>query len=101
MKINAEELVRVLDFPEEFREKKGWRMDIEFIEKTITDHGRWTVTSDYIFKIGDKYYKIWRSEGATESQCGEDSWGDYGWDDLELVEVKKEQVVIEQWKEVE
>ena len=92
MQINAKELVNAIDWYKEGDE-------IKFIEKIIVDHGRWSVGSYYYFQIKDKFYKVYRSESATEMQ-DEDSWGEYGWDDVELTEVKKEKVMVEQWVEV-
>jgi len=68
------------------------------LEDEIIDTSRWSVHHSIVFEDGGKFYQTSYSVGATEQQC-EAPW-EYE-DDIDVVEVERKPVTVEQWVPVE
>lgn len=55
------------------------------VQDTITDHSRWSVGHERIFKHEGKLYRTWYSVGATENQ--DESPYEYADNEIECPEV--------------
>jgi len=63
----------------------------DIVSNEITDHGRWSVTHEIVFKKDGKLYRTYYSVGATESQ-DEAPW-EYD-DEVECTEVVAQEKTI-------
>ena len=62
MKFKKDYLMNELGLP--YYEYDGCKI----ISKKIVDRGRWSIHYELIFKLKDKFYMTWYTEGATEQQ---------------------------------
>ena len=68
------------------------------LEDNIIDNSRWSIQHEIIFQVNDgKFYKTYYSVGATE--CQDESPWEYE-DNITCYEVKKQEVIVEQWVEI-
>ncbi|MGM9580935.1 MAG: hypothetical protein ACI3U2_06875 [Anaerovibrio sp.] len=72
-----EEFLRRFDAGEKFTEEEiqdmCWGEIGEVLEDNITGRGRWIIIEELIFKVGNRFFRVEWTEGATEQQedCGE------------------------------
>lgn len=72
-----------------------WEQEEDILENKITDHSRWSVHHDIVFRYKDGHtYRTWYSVGATENQ-DERAW-EYE-DRVECVRVKQAEKTVVVW----
>ena len=76
-----EEFLRRFDANEKFDEDEikemCWGEVGEVLKETIVGSGRWTINKKLIFRVGNRFFGVWWTEGATEEQDGCEKYPDY------------------------
>lgn len=70
----------------------------EVISDEITDTSRWSTHHKCVFKLGERFYRTYYSEGATEMQ--DESPYEYGGEWIEVEEVVEKEVMVKMFVSV-
>ena len=76
-----EEFLRKFDAGEKFTEgeirEMRWGMVGKVLKKKVVGKGRWTIDKKLIFRVDNRFFGVWWTEGATEEQDGCEMYPDY------------------------
>ena len=76
-----EDFLRRFDAHEKFTEDEikemCWGEVGEVLKENIVGSGRRTINKKLIFRVGNRFFGIWWTEGATEEQDGCEEYSDY------------------------
>src|SRR5690625_199063 len=82
------------DHAEDFEDTKFDEF-AETVYNNVEDTSRWSVHYEQVFKIGERYFRTFYSEGATEMQA--ESPYEYDGEWIEVTEVVPKEVTITQF----
>ena len=75
------EFLRKFDAGEKFSRKEikemCWGKVGKVLKKKVVGKGRWTIDKELIFRVDNRFFGVWWSEGATEEQDGCEMYPDY------------------------
>ena len=98
--MNNEEFLRRFDAHEKFTEKEikkmCWGKVGKVLEENIVDNDRWTISKELIFSVGNRFFSVWWTEGATEVQDGCEEYPDCPTEVRRVAKIAYDYVPIEE-----
>lgn len=95
-----EEFLRKFDAHEKFTKgeikEMRWGKVGKVLEKNIVGNDRWTIDKELIFSVGNRFFGVWWTEGATEEQDGCEEYPDYPTEVRRVEKVAYDYVPIEE-----
>ena len=95
-----EDFLRKFDTGEKFTEgelmEMRWGKVGKVLEKNIVDSDRWTINKKLIFRVGNRLFGVWWTEGATEEQDGCEKYPDYPTEVRRVEKITYDYVPIEE-----
>lgn len=97
-----EEFLRRFDAHDKFDEDEikemCWGEFGEVLKENIVGSGRWTINKKLIFRVGNRFFGVWWTEGATEEQDGCEVYPDYPAEVRRVEKITYDYVPIEENK---
>ena len=94
------EFLRKFDMHEKFTKgeikKMCWGEVGKVLEANIVDTDRWTISKELIFRVGNRFFGVWWTEGATEQQYDCEEYPDYPTEVRRVEKVAYDYVPIEE-----
>ena len=94
------EFLRRFDAHEKFTEreieKMCWGKVGKVLEENIVDNDRWTISKELIFEVDNRFFSVWRTEGATEMQYDCEEYPDYPTEVRRVEKITYDYVPIEE-----
>ena len=98
--MNNEDFLRRFDAHENFTKgeikEMCWGKVGQVLEENIVDTDRWTISKELIFRVGNRFFGVWWTEGATEEQYDCEEYPDYPTEVRRIEKVAYDYVPIEE-----